>query len=223
MISVLVVIYDAADYIQTAIDSVLNQTYTDLEILLLDDGSTDPRVGPICQAAEADDRVEWVRFGTTNVDRQQRVTYASNINWGAKNSSGEYLTFLAGDDYYHLDRCERMVAKLAEGHDCVYGSQERPNANGRFVPAPATHAVANLANVADMSSVMVRRRVFESACGFDTAYQNWGDADAHFFQRVADCGFVFEPVDGPDRPTDGHPYRDGSIQERWNKGLEPWT
>ena len=203
---------------------MLNQTFTDLEVMLLDDGSTDPAVGAICGAAAArDDRVEWVRFPTTNEDRKKRCTYASNINWGAAHTTGEYITFLAGDDYYHLDRCERMVAKLKEGNDVVYGSQERPNANGRFVPPLATEVLKNAFNKVDMASMMQTRESFEKVGGFGDDYEFWGDADAHYWLRLAEAGYLFVPIDDPERYSDAKVYRDDSVQDRWNKGKTPWA
>ena len=222
-VSVLVVVFNAPECVPRAIDSVLAQSYRNLEILLLDDNSTDPGIAPLlAQYQERDKRVTCVRFATTDEDRRELCTYAANINWGAEHSTGSVLTFLAGDDYYAPDRIERMLAKLAEGHDVVYGSQDRPNANGRFIAPLATDVLTRARNRVDMSSVALTREAFYAAGGFDASFETWGDSDAAFWDRLNDAGFVFVPVDDPERFTDYKPYRDGSVQDRWNRGLEPW-
>lgn len=221
-VAVLIVIYNAPDYVEKALASVRDQSYRDLEVWLLDDGSTDPGIEPICLEA-LEQNWRYHNFHTTDNDRRQRVTYASNINWGVEQTDAEYITFLAGDDTYYPDRIERMMAKIAEGpHDIVYGSQDRPNANGRFVAPLAVNVLTDAFNQVDMSSVLMTKEAFVKAGGFPTDYDSWGDADGRFWRRCTGAGYVFVPVDDPERYTDSKWYRDGSVQERWNQGLSPW-
>jgi hypothetical protein len=50
----------------------------------------------------------------------------------------------------------------------------------------------------------------------------WREADAHFWNRLTDAGYVFVPVDDPERPTDCKRYRDGGIDARVIRGETPW-
>lgn len=223
-IGVYIVIFNELECVKRAIESVILQTYDDLDVWLLDDGSDAETRDFLDMFAETSPRFNVIHFGTTPEEKRQLCSYARNINTGVGRSNASYLSFLAGDDYYHPDRMDRMMTTLDhdEGIHVAYGSQERPNANGRFVAPLATEVIDYAFNRVDMSSVVMCRHVFEEAQGFPDAYEDWGDADGRFWQRVNALGYRFHPVDDPERYTDAKPYRDGSVQERWNKGMTPW-
>ena len=131
-VTCILTVYEASQYLRQAIQSVFDQTYSDWQLLILDDGSSDPLVPLICDEATYDRRVRVERFDTTVGQRKKSCRYAALANFGAANSQGEYLTFLAGDDAYYPDRFERMVGKLDEGHDVVYGAQDMFGEDGRL-------------------------------------------------------------------------------------------
>lgn len=90
MVSIIVPIYNSEQYLETCLDSILAQTYTNLDIILIDDGSTDAS-GDICDAyAEKDHRIRV--FHNTN----QGVSYSRN--YGIKAAKGRYLLFIDSDD-----------------------------------------------------------------------------------------------------------------------------
>lgn len=94
MISVIVPIYNIEQYLPRCLDSILMQTYSDLEILLIDDGSTDSS-GHICdQYAQKDSRIK--------VYHQKNGGVAAARNKGLDMAQGEYIGFVDGDDL--LDR-----------------------------------------------------------------------------------------------------------------------
>ena len=91
VISVIVPVYNAEKYIRACLDSIVNQTYKNLEIILVDDGSTDGS-GAICdEYADKDVRIKVIH--STN----KGVT-AARIN-AFKTSSGDYITFVDTDDF----------------------------------------------------------------------------------------------------------------------------
>ena len=91
-ISVIIPVYNVAEYLQECVDSVLNQTYRNLEVILVDDGSTDA-CPAICDAyAEADHRV--------TVIHKKNGGLSDARNAGVGISSGEYGIFLDSDDYW---------------------------------------------------------------------------------------------------------------------------
>ena len=90
-ISVIVPVYNVEPYLRQCVDSILNQTFTDFELLLVDDGSTD-RSGAICdEYASLDARVKV--FHTTN----RGVSAARNL--GIDKASAEWITFVDSDDW----------------------------------------------------------------------------------------------------------------------------
>ena len=104
LISVIVPIYGVEKYLEECIESVIRQTYANLEIILVDDGSPD-RCGAICDRyAKTDSRI--------TVVHKKNGGAASAKNAGLRISSGEYVTILDGDDYLEPDAYENMVAAL---------------------------------------------------------------------------------------------------------------
>ena len=112
LVSVIVPIYNVEKYLNCCLDSVIGQTYSNLEILLIDDGSTD-KSGKIADFyAEKDGRIHV--FHTEN----RGVSHARNI--GLDNMKGEYCILLDSDDALRRDTIEQAVSLLEkEQLDCV--------------------------------------------------------------------------------------------------------
>lgn len=106
LISVLVPIYNVSEFLDNCIQSIINQSYENLEILLLDDGSTD-NSGQICDKySEKDCRIKVIHKKNSGV--------ADTRNYGLSISSGEYYCFVDGDDYVHRDYVYCMYELLHE-------------------------------------------------------------------------------------------------------------
>ena len=106
MISVIVPVYKVETYLEQCLDSILCQTYRDLEILLIDDGSPD-RCGEICDRyAAADPRIRV--FHTEN----RGLSAARNL--GIDHARGEYLGFVDSDDWIEPDMYERLLRAVEE-------------------------------------------------------------------------------------------------------------
>lgn len=105
MISIIVPVYNAEQYLHRCIDSILAQSHTDFELLLVDDGSPD-NCGAICdEYAARDSRV--------CVFHKQNGGVSSARNFGIEKSRGEWITFIDADDYVHPD----FLASLYAQHD----------------------------------------------------------------------------------------------------------
>ena len=97
-ISVIIPVYNSEPYLRKCLDSVVNQTYRNLEILLVDDGSTD-NSGRICnEYAAKDNRIK--------VFRKDNGGVSSARNIGLKNFTGDYLGFVDSDDWLEPDMYE---------------------------------------------------------------------------------------------------------------------
>lgn len=106
MISVIVPVFNVEKYLPECIDSILDQTFSDIEILLIDDGSSD-NSGAICDDyALKDDRIRV--FHTKNGG----VSIARNL--GIKESKGDLIAFVDGDDYIDSTMFEKLHAELGD-------------------------------------------------------------------------------------------------------------
>ena len=106
MVSVIVPVYKVEKYIHKCVESITNQTYNDLEIILVDDGSPD-RSGKICdELALTDDRIK--------VIHQENCGQAAARNRGLQVASGEYVTFVDSDDYISQNFAEFLVKAIEE-------------------------------------------------------------------------------------------------------------
>lgn len=105
-ITIIVPVYNVESYIKEAIKSVINQSYENIEILLIDDGSTDAS-GRICdEYSKKDSRVITIH--------QNNMGLSGARNTGLKNATGEYIMFLDSDDTFELDACEKMLNYIEE-------------------------------------------------------------------------------------------------------------
>lgn len=113
MISVVIPVYNVEKYLNECIESVLNQTYKDYEIILVDDGSTDSS-GHICDDyMTADSRVR--------VFHQKNGGLSAARNTGLNEAKGEYIYFLDSDDYIENHTLEYLVeASVKENADVVF-------------------------------------------------------------------------------------------------------
>lgn len=112
LISVIMPVYNVERYLREAIDSIVRQTYKNLELVLVDDGSTDMS-GKICDFyEESDERVK--------VIHQANGGLSAARNIGIRHSKGEYLLFVDGDDYIADNTLQNLI-ETAKGKkaDCV--------------------------------------------------------------------------------------------------------
>ncbi len=101
-VSVIIPVYKVEKYISHTVRSVLEQTYTNFELLIVDDGSPDRSI-EICQQF-SDPRIKIIRQSNRGV--------SSARNTGIRHAAGEYLAFLDGDDLWTAEKLEKHVAHL---------------------------------------------------------------------------------------------------------------
>lgn len=104
MISVIVPVYNVEKYINRCIDSIIAQTYRDLEIILVDDSSTD-KSGNICDKyAQLDNRIKVIHKKNGGVSACR--------NTGVEHAVGEYISFVDSDDYIEPDMMELLISTI---------------------------------------------------------------------------------------------------------------
>lgn len=116
MISIIVPIYNVEKYLEPCVNSILDSTYRDFELILVDDGSTDDS-GDICdQFAKQDERVRVIHKKNSGV--------SSSRNEGLKAAKGDFILFVDGDDRVHCQMIETLKTAIDDGDydfSMVYG------------------------------------------------------------------------------------------------------
>lgn len=141
-ICIIIPIYNVEKYIHRCIDSILNQTYHDFELILIDDGSSDSS-GKICdEYADKDSRI--VVFHQEN--QGQSVARNAGLNWIEHNSNSEWITFVDSDDWIATDYLE-VLLKLCKKYEapismcqyvhCKDQTVESHNTNVEYLAVPA--------------------------------------------------------------------------------------
>lgn len=116
MISIIVPVYNVEKYLSQCLDSLVNQTYQDIEIICVNDGSTDGSLGILEQYATKDGRI--------NIISRNNIGASESRNEGIEQAHGEWLMFVDSDDWIEPDCCERVMA-VAGDADMVFFSYIR--------------------------------------------------------------------------------------------------
>lgn len=104
LVSVIVPIYNVEDYLLTCIKSILNQTYTNIEVILVNDGSTDKSLDICKKIIRNDSRVRLISKKNGGLSEAR--------NFGIDEALGEYYLFVDSDDYIKEDMIEKMVIAM---------------------------------------------------------------------------------------------------------------
>lgn len=123
-ISVVVPVYNSEKYVNRCIDSVKAQTYTDWELILIDDGSEDSSAAIIDEAAAQDERIVAIH--------QANVGAGEARNRGIDMSTGDYIVFLDSDDYIDKDYFSLLIPK-AEQNDVVFIDVDQVTESGQKI------------------------------------------------------------------------------------------
>jgi glycosyltransferase involved in cell wall biosynthesis len=182
-VSVIIPAYNTAQFVAEAVDSVLQQSYPPLEVIVVDDGSTDD-TSAVLQRYVHDQRVRCIR--------QQNGGAGKARNLGVQHAVGELIAFLDSDDLWVAQKLALQVPLFANPYVAVvYSDREDIDERGEAVSAPALefHRGDGLAgqllvrNFVPMSSAVVRRSAYDEAGGFDPTLARSEDLD--FWLRVA--------------------------------------
>jgi glycosyltransferase involved in cell wall biosynthesis len=165
-VSIVIAVYNGAPTIERALASVFAQTYTDYEVIVVNDGSTDD-TGAVL--AHLGDRIRLITQGNRGLSAAR--------NAGVRASTGEYVAFLDDDDEWMPEKLARCVPVLDADRDCalVYTLALKVDPQGRPMGADARPDGAESPTMNEMlahpwnvvpSQFVVRRDVFERAGGF---------------------------------------------------------
>ncbi len=175
-VSVVIPAYNAMIYLPKAVESVLRQTFTDFEVLIIDDGSSDHIVPWASQVA--DHRVRLISQANQGLPGAR--------NTGIAQAQGEYIAFLDADDLWEPTKLEKQVSCLDNNpgvglvHTWMLLVDEQGNSTGRVMKSNAEGDVWNQLvekNIIACPSVIVRRYCFETVGLFDINLRSIEDWD----------------------------------------------
>ena len=229
-VSVILTSYNNPKYLRRAIESVVNQTYDNFELIIADDNSSNEEVINIIEEYASLDDVIAFNSNIKEEDRLKTARYATQINTGVRRfSNGEYLMFLADDDYFYPTMLEKMMSYVDKTeHDIVFCAQHvkdiHDNIDGggmdgrgvRFFNEPLVRGADKL----DHNQVMTSRSAYNAVKGWNDEEWCWSGADAVFYDRLEKAGYTFYPIDTSE-PLQAKMYRENSVQWNMANGLSP--
>ena len=123
MVSIIIPVYNGEKYLEKCIDSLVDQTYKDIEIIIVDDGSTDKTKDIIEHHCRRDTRIKEICISNSGA--------SSARNIGVSSAKGKYILFVDSDDYIELDTVELLVNKIKKdksdivcmGHRKIYAEK----------------------------------------------------------------------------------------------------
>lgn len=192
LISVIVPTYNRTQYLSEALESIFSQTYKDLEVIVVDDGSS---VNVKDAIAGYLDKVTLIQ--------QPHTGLSSALNQGIKSSHGEFIAFLDDDDCWSPLYLEKCYCAFTSNPDvaCVYTDVRYFKGTNRtqLIQMKLRRASGNIlealikGNFIPINSAVVRRKCFTKAGLFDERLYGFMDWD--MWLRIAQAGFKFHYVD----------------------------
>lgn len=184
LVSVVIPAYNAALFIKEAIESVLNQTYMNFEIIVIDDGSIDNQNEIIRTLMEKDDRIKYFY--------QENSGVSTARNHGILISKGEYLAFLDADDVWLPDNLELKIRKFESGefglvHSSAKIIDDKSNITGQSIIGKEGDLLEDMlvwkeTCIPGPSSILVKKEVIKEVGHFDINLSTAADQD--FFLRT---------------------------------------
>lgn len=162
LVCVVMPAYNAEPFVEEAIRSVLDQTVSDLELIVIDDGSSDATRQIVQRLAEEDSRVH-------PVTNEENIGVAKTRNRGLDLSRGTYTALLDSDDRWHRDMLEKMIARAEQtGADLIYCSYAMVDEAGKkvcndfIVPEEADYDYSIVRSVITCSTVLMTRKIVDT-------------------------------------------------------------
>ena len=198
LVSVIIPAYNEAATVERTISSVLNQTYSNLEVLVVDDGSTDETAVLVQRMADVDPRIRLLQKANGGL--------VSARNYGIAHAGGEFIAPIDADDVWHPEKIKKQVAVMRDRGDqvgLVYCWSRAIDDQDRVLwdVSPCSlrgnvYAALIIRNFLPSGAPLVRRRCVEEIGGYDATLSSRGVnccEDLKFNLDIAEC-FDFDLV-----------------------------
>lgn len=207
-VSIIIPCYNYGNFLKEAVNSVIEQTHSHWECLIIDDGSKDNTAEVAERLCKIDSRIKYIH--------KQNGGLSSTRNYGITLAKGDFICFLDADDLFDKKKLESQLACFAQNSkaDIVYGNamffekddlsnlyySKKKEAQSSFKQFTGNgKALIKLLiedNMTVVSAPLIKKEVFVRVGDFDLSYKSY--EDWHFWLRcaLADCHFVFcaEPL-----------------------------
>lgn len=192
--SIIIPAYNAKKYIEETVQSVLNQSYTNWELLIIDDGSTDNTIEIIEALAKTDSRINYITKKNSGV--------SDSRNKGLSIAKGEFISFLDADDIWNKENLKEKINFIVENNiDVAYSDCEKIDANSNSLKniltgseSPELSDILLLKGnyITAPSGIVLKKSVLDKIGGFDTNLSN--NADQELWIRILSNNFKIKLI-----------------------------
>lgn len=179
LVSIIIPCYNAEKYIEETIVSVINQTYSNWELIIVNDGSTDNSFAIVKEFAEKDKRISFIEKSNSGV--------SDSRNKGLEKSKGDFIAFLDADDSWKPEYLEKQITNLqANQYTISYTACQLINQNGEKLnqqirgennPQLDDFLIQKANYNTNPSGIVYKKECFEKVKGFDVNLSNNADQD----------------------------------------------
>jgi glycosyltransferase involved in cell wall biosynthesis len=215
VVSVVMPVYNADRYLCKSIDSVLQQTHRALELIVVDDCSSDRSWALIGEYAAADSRVRAIRL-----DANGGVAAARNAGLAA--ATGSHIAFLDSDDWWHPRKLERQLLHMARtGARISFTAYDRVATDGRLLSRVRPPAAVSMHDMLKSNRIGHSTGMFERDLGH-VPFQVVGHEDYVFWLELVRRAGRAVCVEGSE-PLAWYLVRDGSVSaNKWRAARWQW-
>ncbi len=191
-VSIILPTYNCAKYVGAAVESVLNQTYRNFELIIVDDGSTDDTDEALAQYISNNNKIRYIK--------QENKGHAGARNTGMAAATGDYIAFIDSDDKWMPEKLDEQVWVLQEDpevglvHCNVYGFGENQEVRVRGSQLTqeqlndySGYIFDNLYSrkiIITTTTVMIRKKCIDAVGMFDENLTRYGSEDRELFLRI---------------------------------------
>lgn len=199
LVSIIIPAYNSEKFIEQAIKSVQNQTYSNFEVIVIDDGSTDNTNSVVRSISEQDDRINCYKIEPSHRPSVPR-------NYGIRKAKGKFIAFLDSDDLWSKDKLQRQLKIFRQNPKIIFvysmsitfGDVNLFSPFYELLPLPFRAArsrddLIQIGNTIPLSSVIVKTDKLKTIGGFDEDPQLQVE-DYDLWLRLSELGdFIFIP------------------------------
>jgi len=216
-ISVIIPTYNRAFLLPRAIKSVLNQTFQDFELIIIDDGSTDNTKDVVEEIKKKDKRIIYIY--------QDNQGLPKALNTGIKNTKGKYIAFLESDDEWLPEKLEEQIKLFRNNIGIVSCNlvfiNEITHKKGVYKLCPFTSIENFLHNphnyIYNNSSIIISRVVAKKIGLWDESLKVFSDLD--YYIRIIRAGYV---IDFVKRSLVKYYIHDNNLSRDFNKSVDDY-
>jgi glycosyltransferase involved in cell wall biosynthesis len=182
LVSIITIVFNGEKHLQQTIESVLGQTYPNVEYIIIDGGSTDNTVSIINKYSSH--LVYWIS------EKDKGISDA--FNKGISKATGDIIGLINADDWYENDTVEKVVTAMKD-HDVAYGNVVYWKNNKKEMVTYGRHDYLINEMTVNHPTVFVKRDCYKRFGYFDKAYKFAMDYDFLLRLKINNCSFTYLP------------------------------